>query len=228
MNRRVKTILSVIALALLIVGLIGMFRFYGGTSLPVIEKGAYRIVAQEAGMAKQVSKLLASGDQIVLFYQDEGYASIYTPEGKFCYGIQVDVSDKGYGNAAWVDGLLVIKSKENTVYFFDGKTLTSRYHVSINENLEQFQTLEEKMGSNNSLSCETESGVVSVSGSQVVETDASGAVKELFSLPRKTINPGFLVSFFIGAVLVIIVDRVDRSRRAKRNGPSSSPQKNLP
>ena len=75
---------------------------------------------------------------------------------------------------------------------------------------------------------ETESGVVSVSGSQVVETDASGAVKELFSLPRKTINPGFLVSFFIGAVLVIIVDRVDRSRRAKRNGPSSSPQKNLP
>ena len=220
MNKKQKLALDAFTLVLVIIGVVGLFRYYGRT-LPKLETGAFRIVEQETGLSEQARKLLASEDQIIVFFENEGYAAVYTPEGSFSYGIQVDSSDRGSGKIAWIDGQLVIKSKNNTFYFFDGKTLTDQFRVNINENTERTRALESEMGEDDSLSCETSRGVVSVSGRKVVETDASGAERVLFTLPNKTIHPLVLISFFSGTVLIILSNRRERALRAKTKEPAA-------
>lgn len=200
-----KNTLSIIMLLLLVIGIIGFIHYYHKT-LSSIEKGTYRIISQEVYLSEQLSKLLFVDNEIVLFYEDEGYVALYTQNGVFLYGIQVDTSDKGTGNISYLDGYLVIKSKANTVYFFDGSSLVNAYHIS-SKNLDQSRLLVERMGDYKSLT-HTNNGITfSASNGNIIKTDSTGSNTILFPLPQKTMNPIFLLSFFLGVVLLFVLKR---------------------
>ena len=206
MNRFVrihKNLLSVLMIFLLVTGIVG-FIFYFRKTLSSIEKGTYRIIDQEVRLSEQVSKLLFADDKIVLFYESEGYTAVYSQSGVFLFGIQVDTSDKGTGNISYLDGYLVIKSKANTVYFFDGSFLVNSYHIS-NKNLDQYRLLEERMGAYKSLTYTTNGITFSVSNGNIVKSDSSGLNMIIFPLPQKTMNPVFLLSFFLGVALLLVL-----------------------
>ena len=128
-----QNLLSIIELFLLLIGIVGFINFYFHKTLPRIEKCTYKIISQEVHLSEQVSKLLIVDDKIVLLFENAGYVAVYTQDGEFLYGIQVDTADKGTGNISYLDGYLVIKSKANTVYYFDGsllvKIFNQRHHL---------------------------------------------------------------------------------------------------
>ena len=103
-----------IAPVLLVLGNIGFLSFFFHKTLPDIEKGSYRIIRQETPMKEPVSKLLLVKDQIIIFYEDEGSAAVYSEAGEFSYGIQVDKSARGYGNIAYFDDRL---GNQNRILF---------------------------------------------------------------------------------------------------------------
>ena len=207
--------MSLITTILILIGNVGFFIHFK-QKIPAIEKGSFRVIEQEFLSVYRPSKLIADTNTVVLFYEDEGYAAIYTKNGKFCYGLQVDRSDRGTGNIAYINGVLVITSKASNVYYFDGTALLQKYHVSIHENLEKYRKLDPLMGDYNSKKCETDKGIISISGSNVVETDHFGATKILFPIPQKTLHPVFLFSFFLGILLLLYMRRTgDRLRKKK-------------
>lgn len=208
MNRFIevhKVLLSIIMLLFLVTGIIG-FIFYYHKTLSNIERGTYRIISQEVYLSEQISKLLFVDNKIVLFYEDEGYVALYTQNGVFLYGIQVDTSDKGTGNISYLDGYLVIKSKANSVYYFEGSSLVNVYHIS-SKNLDQYRLLEERMGDYNSLTHTTNGISFSASNGNIIKTDSSGGSTIMFPLPQKSMNPIFLLSFFLGVVLLFVLKR---------------------
>ena len=199
-----------IAPVLLVLGNIGFLSFFFHKTLPDIEKGSYRIIQQETPMKERVSKLLLAKDQIVIFYEDEGYEAVYSETGEFSYGIQVDKSARGYGNIAYLDDRLVIKSKPNTVYVFDGDTPTEIYPFS-SEQLDPLSLLEEKMGEYHSSYYSENDEVYSVSGDSVDKTDSSGIRSVVIHVPRRVLPPVYLISFFLGLALLLYLQRLSNS-----------------
>jgi len=148
---------SVLIESILIVAFIAAFFNYVA---PILKKPTklkemeYKIYDQELNTINAPSKLVVSEAGIALFFEDLSYAAVYSFSGDFLYGIQVDSSDRGTGNMAFIDGEWVIDSKNGTLYFFQDKTLIASYHVTINENLDLYREIRPKMGDYNSLECD--------------------------------------------------------------------------
>ena len=196
-------------LFLLGTGLIGFIMYFRKT-LSGIEKGTYQIINQEIQLREQVTKLIVADEKLVLFYEDAGYVAVYTQTGEFLYGIQVDTSDKGTGNISFLDGGLVIKSKANSVYYFDGSFLIDSFHIS-SDNLDQYRLLEKRMGDHSALTASTNGIDFSVSNGNIVKTTLLGTNAIVFPLPRRKMNPVFLCSFFLGVTLLLLLNKYNNS-----------------
>jgi len=197
---------GIIMMVCLAFGIIGFSFFFFRKTMPRIEKCSFRIVEQEVLMHERVSKILIIDDRIALFYENEGYVAFYSEDGAFSYGILVDTSDRGTGNIAYLDGKLVIKSKANTIYIFDGAAPVNIYSIT-SDNLDEYRALEKRMGDYKSSICESEDTVYSVSGDHVEKTDSLGNTTIVLSLPKKDMNPIYLLSFFFGLALLLIMLR---------------------
>lgn len=173
-----------VILFLLVVAGIAFFR--NMSILPKLEEAEFVAYEQEIIPYTNPSKLVVSEKGIAVFYENAGYTAFYSLNGLFMYGIQVDTSDKGTGNIAFLDDLWVIYSKNNTVYFFSDKTLVEKFHVSTLENYDLGKAIKERMGDYSSLYCSYDDDEYWVSFSehpQVKKRMSSGEETTLILLP---------------------------------------------
>lgn len=112
--------LAVISSVIIVIGIIFIARF---NSIFSLSEGEIKIYDEPYAPAADVSKLAVADDTIAVFYEDAGYAGLYSLDGSFMFGVRVDSASSGSGNIGFVDGCWIIYSKNNNFYIFDGKTL---------------------------------------------------------------------------------------------------------
>ena len=85
---------------------------------PLPENEIFHILNTELIPREKVTTFGVNESVIVLFYDQQGLANVYSHEGTFLYGLQVRTIKNGKGGIALKDGVLYIKARGNRMYVF--------------------------------------------------------------------------------------------------------------
>ena len=81
------------------------------TITPLEAEQNYRYLHNEQVPREDISQLLVSNDQIVVYYDDVGIVNVYSWDGDYLYGIQIDSVKNGHGDMSFHNNLLYIDAK---------------------------------------------------------------------------------------------------------------------
>ena len=87
----------------------------------------YRILFQEKIPREKLSLFTVNEKQIALFFDYEGIINIYSIDGVFLYGFQIESLKKGTGDIAFHNKQLFVKARGGRMYIFDGDLVSSSF-----------------------------------------------------------------------------------------------------
>ena len=199
--------------------LAGVLLFADRAYLARLDKLDYAVYEQEQTPPGNPTKLVVCEKGIAVFYEDSGYAAVYSLRGEFRYGLKVDTSRNGAGNLDCIDGLWVFRSKNNSVYIFSGTELVERFPVTMDENLERGRELAGRMSGSKLLRAEYGGAqyTLEIDGplsghARIVRRDSAGGDETVVVLPG---NPpvSILISVLGLACLLVLLGFTLRDRK---------------
>lgn len=90
---------------------------------------------------QEITTMLVEDGKIFLYWDLHGIVNVYSVDGMFLYGIQVNSSTSGRGDIAYTDQKLYIFSRENHIYVFEDQKLIE--HIEFAQEKKKYRRLEE-------------------------------------------------------------------------------------
>lgn len=88
---------------------------------------SYRILYEEKIPREKLSLFTVNEKLIVLFFDYEGIINIYSIDGEFLYGFQIESLKKGTGDIAFHNDRLFVKARGGRMYIFNGNVVHSSF-----------------------------------------------------------------------------------------------------
>ena len=92
---------------------------------PLKREENYRLLREEKVPREKLSLITVNEDQIILFYDYEGIINVYSLDGAFLYGFQIESLKKGTGDLVLHDDQLYVKACGGKMYIIDGDVVLS-------------------------------------------------------------------------------------------------------
>ena len=159
---------------------IGEERF---DSIPPMEKDAlYRVLNIELIPREEVTTFCVTDSTIILFYDVQGLANIYSLDGSFLYGLQVTTLQNGMGDIAAADDCLYIKARGNRMYIFKEKEMIRSFRYS--EDPTAFRRIEEIVAGNKNHTIGEETYHYLPTTNQIVKHTPAGTLISVIAMPK--------------------------------------------
>lgn len=111
-------------LILFFVGSINTIGHRDENLLPILDSNeTYRLLSRELIPSRSTPLFTVNDEKIFLFYDRDGLINVYSHEGDFLYGLQIETTEHGTGNITSDEKYLYIKSCGNTLYIFEDTAL---------------------------------------------------------------------------------------------------------
>ena len=109
-----------------------------------VEVGEYVIhKTQQIPPGQKVTSMLIEDGEIFLFFDADGLVNVYSVDGIFQYGLQVNSSTSGRGDIAYDDGKLYVFTRENQLYIFEEQKLIQ--HIDVVSEKQKYLSYEEQL-----------------------------------------------------------------------------------
>lgn len=132
---------------------------------------------------QEITSMLLEDGRIFLFFDSCGLVSVYSVDGEFLYGIQVNSSASGRGDIAYNDEKLYIFTRENHIYVFEDQKLIQ--HIEFAQEKEKYRRYEKSLLSeNNSNIYEGETYYLLRTVSMVTKVTADGESVVVINLQK--------------------------------------------
>lgn len=195
-----KKALIILAMSVILICFVQLAYYVGAEGFsriqPLRTDEAYRIYTEEQVPREDLSLYLVTDERIFLYYDYEGVINVYSLEGNFLFGLQIQSLRNGTGDIAFSKGFLYIKARGNTIYIFDDMTLVSSFDRADNPN--EYIAIELLM---NGAPCHEVDGVkYYAAGNEIVKSESGYPLQTVISLPKKNKSVYYLG---IGILLVI-------------------------
>ncbi len=148
---------------------------------PLKNEKDYMIHYTENVPREDLSSYIVTEENIYLYYEATGLVNVYSTDGSFRYGIQTDTARNDYGDIAFINGYLYIRSRNSTMYVFDDEVNARTF--SYTENKSGFLTVERKMEETKKHFNST--GKFYYNSDTIGMTDKEGNRHTLIELPKK-------------------------------------------
>lgn len=99
------------------------------TIQPLAGDELFRVLEEEYILRNDLTEFVVARDSLILFYDGAGLVNIYSLEGQFRYGIQVERIDNGSGKIGVLDDRLYIEARGGRVYIFSGTELIESFRI---------------------------------------------------------------------------------------------------
>lgn len=86
--------------------------------------GWWWVCEEERVPRNEAAALIAADGQLFLYYEDQALVNVYSTEGQFLRGYQIETVGKGFGGIGYRDGVLYINGKSG-IYGFRGEELVA-------------------------------------------------------------------------------------------------------
>lgn len=162
----------------------------GFTSITAMkEDGWWCIYERERVPRKDATELIAADGMLYLFYEDVGYVNVYSDEGVFQWGCQVEAISNGVGGIGYRDGILFIDGKSG-IYALRGRELVMKEVRASQEGYAQLRRIVREP------SPVTDRGYTyyyNAEAGQITRAMPGQALEVVVQLPVKNPNVDFLI-----------------------------------
>ena len=166
-----------------------------GTITPLMENEQFRVLNSELIPHENVTTFCVTDSAIVLFYDLQGLANVYSLDGSFLYGLQVKTLRNGTGDIAFEDEYLYIKTRGNRIFIFKGKELIRSF--SYSEDPTEYRFIEETIETHKNNTVNEETYYYLKNANQIVKRAPHGAMVSVISMPQITSDVPMLGVFLL-------------------------------
>ena len=187
MKKLLRYFLLVAAVVLVVLALVDVKKSgYTPIRQRIRENYGYELHAEEQVPREEIASIAEDSQSVCVFYDTNGHVNVYSHDGIFQYGIQVESSNHGLGWIALKDGLLYIKSTTNVIYRFRGQGLLDAVKFSTDpqkaEEHDIFLAREKEM-QQASEAKDAATYYISEDGWSLLAADANGELRPVSFLP---------------------------------------------
>ena len=208
---------------LVLIGTVGLIVSIKRNSMPEVERGEYRVVADDDALLKGApTKLVVADGMLAAYFEDSGYFMVCDMRGKILFAVQTDSSSNGAGYMDYVDRQWTIVSKQHSLYRFNSRGELLESAVSTDEgSREHIKELRERCGAQKALRCEyngKQYRISSGNGIQLIESGGTADERVVGSLPKSSSSILFFtlwLTLALTAAAVWIAAQGLRRRRRK-------------
>lgn len=201
--KRVIILVFVILVVFSCILLVYMGINEGFDSLESLKDGEYyRLILEEKNPRAELTSFLVTDTVLILYYDAEALVNVYTLNGKFLYGIQVELIRNGTGNFAYHNGMLYIMSRGNRMYIFQDKELIKSFLHS--ESPAEFAVLETLVKQSKNHSIEDTTYYYIAASNQITKITPKSTMETVISLPQVNSNIKS-VTFFLLIMIVVFM-----------------------
>lgn len=167
--------------------LIYMVENEGFDSLKPLERGEYyRLLEEEKNPRDELTSFQATEAYLILYYDSAGLVNVYTLNGDFLYGIQIQTIKNGHGDFVFQDDMLYIMSRGNRMYLFREKNLTESFLYK--ESPEKFRQIEVLMENRSHDLPEGTTYYYLSNQNQIAKTTPMSTMTPVLSMPQANHN----------------------------------------
>ena len=183
--KRAYVIIAICIIVLCSIELVNLASAEGFSHIsPLKTEEAYRMVTNELIPREEISLFLVTEERIFLYFDYTGIINVYSHDGIFLYGLQINSLKNGIGDIAFKDGILYIKARGNMLYIFDGTVLLDNFRRQ--DNPQMYSEVEVLMGGE---PCHQMNNITYVSsGNKILKKAEQHVVETVISLPQKNTN----------------------------------------
>lgn len=171
----------------------------------------YRVLAEENVPRSDLTSFQVTESTLILYYDAAGLVNVYTLEGEFLYGIQIQTIRNGSGNFVFQDHTLYILSRGNRMYAFREHNLIDSYLYT--EAPEEFRQIESWMMQNKCHSMEDTTYYYLSESNQIAKTVPFGIMETVISLPKRNSN----IHDVVMILLILIASFIHYLKHSKVN-----------
>lgn len=192
------------------------------------QPGMYRILDEEICPNLEITDLFAGNGSIFVFYEKAGLVNVYSDDGVFQYGIQIEIGQNSYIKIAYQDGLLYLDSQLNTLYAFDRDQVVEQiYHTTKmpDDIKKRYRELEENFSHGTSNTYDGKTYVLSKSETGIDVIEENGQSKTVITLPEKNILvslPRYFDLLCCGVALYLLDKEKKKDPAPRRLGNNQS------
>lgn len=168
--------------------------------LPLEAEEKYRILTDELVPREEISLFLVTEELIFVYFDYNGIINIYTQDGIFLYGLQIDSLKNGVGDIAFREGILYIKARGNMIYLFKETVLVDNFRRQ--ENPDTYKEIELLMDGE---PCHQINNVKFFSSNnQIMKISEGNAIQPVISLPQKNMDIHYLAIFVLLSIAALM------------------------
>lgn len=181
--RRVVIIVLIVFVLVNTYFLVNTIRMEGFTALtPLCDGELSRVLDTETIPQGEVSKFCVTESLIVLLYDEQGLANVYSHDGVFLYGLQVRTLHNGAGCIGFEKDKLFIRARGNRMFVFCGKKMIRSFLYS--EDPTEFRRIERTIALQENHTIKDQTYHYLPDMNKIVKHTADGEMVDVISLPR--------------------------------------------
>lgn len=184
---------------LFLAGMISKEEF--DTIKPLPEDESFCISKKEQNPRDELTSFIITKDSIILYYDAAGLVNVYSIEGEFQYGIQIELIDNGKGNIGVGNDKLYIESRGGRIYVFVGMDCEDSFRRR--EYPERYTYIARFLNQEKGHSDGIATYYYQKEVSQIQRKDAQGNITAVISLPQKNDNIKTVAMVFLLSVAAI-------------------------